>query len=90
MKKHTYCFGAGREDLEKALGNSNPGPQEYSPLKTIGTEALAFKLKYKIPTIEKVEKTFIDAITNVSIQEGKLVAGTIFGNVYIYSLKDFK
>jgi len=59
MKKSTYSFGAGREDFRAAVVNEpkpyyigadkkNPGPSEYSPLKPIGREAVAFKLKYKI------------------------------------------
>lgn len=64
--------------------------KDGSTLYFAGGDIDEFKLRYKNPTIEKVEKTFIDAITNVSIQDGKLVAGTIFGNVYIYNLKDFK
>lgn len=48
MKKTTYCFGAGREHFVNTVVNpenlgadkGNPGPQEYTPLKPLGRDAL--------------------------------------------------
>ena len=52
----TYSFGAGREDFKKTVVNpdniepsrENPSPDRYHPHKTLGAEAIAFKLKYKL------------------------------------------
>ena len=52
----TFCFGTGRESYGKTVLNRenlqadplNPGPGTYVPLKPLGQDALAFKLKYKI------------------------------------------
>ena len=52
----TYSFGAGREDFKKTIVNpeniehpkDNPPPNLYSPHKKLGSEAVGFKLKYKL------------------------------------------
>tara|TARA_B110000285_G_scaffold168476_1_gene188419 strand:+ start:345 stop:683 length:339 start_codon:yes stop_codon:yes gene_type:complete len=52
----TFSFGTGREAYGKTVLNKenlqsdplNPGPGTYVPLKPLGQDALAFKLKYKL------------------------------------------
>lgn len=52
----TYSFGTGRESYGKNVINvenlqadpNNPGPGQYVPLRPLGQDALAFKLKAKL------------------------------------------
>ena len=56
----TYCFGTGRESYGKNVINvenlqsdpANPGPGTHVPLKPLGKEALAFKLKGKLDYLD--------------------------------------
>ena len=52
----TYAFGTGREAFNKTVVNvdnlgadmANPGPGMYDPLHPLGTDSVAFKLKFKL------------------------------------------
>jgi|DEB0MinimDraft_12_1074336.scaffolds.fasta_scaffold87726_1 hypothetical protein len=54
--KTTFCFGTGREGFSKVVIDrkkiipdaSMPGPGAYKPLRPIGENAKAFKLKFKL------------------------------------------
>lgn len=56
MKTKTYSFGTGRDQFAKTVVNRDriepnrhmPPPNNYSPLKPLGVDAVGFKIKYKI------------------------------------------
>lgn len=56
MRTKTYCFGTGRDQFATTVVNREriepsknmPPPNNYNPHKSLGEEAVGFKLKYKI------------------------------------------